>query len=59
LGLLATITLKVVPFHMYAPFPELLQFFKCILEVVFSTACDSASITLIVSQWQPFSFIFN
>jgi hypothetical protein len=24
-----------------------------------STACDSASITSVVSKWQPFSFIFN
>jgi hypothetical protein len=38
LSLLATITLKVVPFHVYdvyAPFPVLLPFLKCILEVVF------------------------
>jgi hypothetical protein len=26
---------------------------------VFSIACDSASITSIVSNWRPFSFIFN
>jgi hypothetical protein len=26
---------------------------------VFSTACDCASITSIVSKWRPFSFIFN
>jgi hypothetical protein len=26
---------------------------------VFSTAYDSASITSIVSKWQPFTFIFN
>jgi hypothetical protein len=38
LGLLATISLKVVPFHAYAPFPALMQFFKCILEAVF---CES------------------
>jgi hypothetical protein len=25
----------------------------------FSTTCGSASITSIVSKWQPFSFIFN
>jgi hypothetical protein len=47
LGLLATITLKVVPFHAYSPFPALLPFFKCILESwsvrVFGTACNSAS----------------
>jgi hypothetical protein len=35
LSLLATVTLEVVPFRAYAPFPELLPFFKCILEVVF------------------------
>jgi hypothetical protein len=26
---------------------------------VFSTACDSASITSTVSKWQPFNFIVN
>jgi hypothetical protein len=26
---------------------------------LFSTACDSASITSIVSNWRPFNFIFN
>jgi hypothetical protein len=26
---------------------------------VFSTACNPASITAIVSKWRPFSFIFN
>jgi hypothetical protein len=26
---------------------------------VFSTACDSVSITSVVSKWRPFSFIFN
>jgi hypothetical protein len=26
---------------------------------MFSTACDSASITSVVSKWQPFSFILN
>jgi hypothetical protein len=35
LGLLATITLEVVLIRAYAPFPALLSFFKCILEVVF------------------------
>jgi hypothetical protein len=38
LGLLVNITLKVVPFHAYAPLSALLQFFKCILEIVF---CES------------------
>jgi hypothetical protein len=32
----ATITLKVVPFRAYEPFPAFLPFFKRILEVVFS-----------------------
>jgi hypothetical protein len=35
LGLLTTITLGVALFRAYAPFPELLLFLKCILEVVF------------------------
>jgi hypothetical protein len=35
MGLLANITLEVVPFRSYAPFPALLSLFKCILEVVF------------------------
>jgi hypothetical protein len=41
LGLLATITLKVVPFHGYAPFSALLPLFKYIfiefLETMLST----------------------
>jgi hypothetical protein len=63
LGLLATIILKLFPFCQYVLFPLLLQFFKCILEVVFcegfSTACDSASVTSVVSKWRPFSFVFG
>jgi hypothetical protein len=47
LGLLTTITLQVVHFHVYAPFPELpfvsASWKSC--SVVFSTARDSASIT--------------
>jgi hypothetical protein len=35
LGLLATVTIEVDPFRAYAPFLELLPFFKCILEAVF------------------------
>jgi hypothetical protein len=35
LGILATISLKVNPFRAYAPFPALLPFYECILEVVF------------------------
>jgi hypothetical protein len=50
MGLMATITLKAVPFCMYAPFPELLPFLKCILEVV---ACEN------VQQCLSFSFIFD
>jgi hypothetical protein len=38
LGLLVTITLEVAPFRAYAPFPALLQSFKCILVVVFFEA---------------------
>jgi hypothetical protein len=38
LGLLAITTLKVAPFCVYASFPALLPFFKCILEVVFCSA---------------------
>jgi hypothetical protein len=38
LRLLATITFKVISFCAYAPFPALLPFLKCILEVVF---CES------------------
>jgi hypothetical protein len=40
LGLVATITLEVVLFHMYALFPALLPFFKCILEVLFSEGIE-------------------
>jgi hypothetical protein len=54
LGLLATITHKVVHFRRYTLFPVLLQFFKCILE-----AFDSTSITSTVSKWRPFSFILS
>jgi hypothetical protein len=59
-GLLATITLQVVPFRAYSPFPAFLPSFKCILEVVF---CEGVQYRLrfnsIVSKWRPFSFIFN
>jgi hypothetical protein len=34
LALLVPITLEVVPFHTYAPFPELVPIFRLILEVV-------------------------
>jgi hypothetical protein len=35
LSLLAAITLEVVSFHAYAPFPVFLPLFKCFLEVMF------------------------
>jgi hypothetical protein len=41
LGLLAPITLELVPFHVYALFPAPLPFFKCILEVIF---CEGVKI---------------
>jgi hypothetical protein len=63
LGLLDTIILEVVAFHAYATFPVLLSFlnasWKSCPVKVFSTACDSASITSIVLKWRHFSFIFN
>jgi hypothetical protein len=54
LGLLATNTLNVVPFSTYALFPALLpilnaSWWTCSVRV-FSTACNSASITSIVSK---------
>jgi hypothetical protein len=49
-GLLATITLEVISFCAYALFAVLLQFFKCILEVVF---CDCASVISLVSKRWP------
>jgi hypothetical protein len=56
LGLLAVITLEVVPFRTSALFPVLLPFlnasWKLHSVMVFSAVCDSASITLVVSQWQ-------
>jgi hypothetical protein len=39
--------LKVVPFHMYAPFPTLLQFFKCILKFMF---CEGAQQNSLVKK---------
>jgi hypothetical protein len=55
---LATINLEVVPFCRNAPFPTLLPFFKCILEVMFGAVCNSASIISVVSKWQSFGFFF-
>jgi hypothetical protein len=45
MGLLATITLKVVSFCAYASFPAFLPFFKCTLELVF---CDGVQHQLLV-----------
>jgi hypothetical protein len=63
LGLLAAITLQVVLFRAYAPLPALLPFLhasrKSCYVPVFSPACESASITSIVSKWRPFRSIFN
>jgi hypothetical protein len=64
LDLLAAMTLEVVLFHEYAPFPEFLPFFinvswKSCSVRVFSTACDSASMTSFVLKWRSFSFIFS
>jgi hypothetical protein len=60
LGLLATITLEVVPFHAYALLLELMSFFKCILEVMFCESvqhvCDSVSIISVVSELRLFQF---
>jgi hypothetical protein len=55
LGILATITLKVVPFLACALFSVLLQFFKCIMEVMlcesFQHCLRSVSITSVVPKW--------
>jgi hypothetical protein len=63
LGLLATIALEVDPTHAYAPFPALLPSlnasWKSCSVRVFSIACDSASVTSLVSKWRPFSLIFS
>jgi hypothetical protein len=56
LGTLATITLEVVPFHTYAPFPALLPFlnasWKSCSVRVFSITCDSALVTSVVLKKQ-------
>jgi hypothetical protein len=54
--LLATITLEVVPFHAYAPFPVILPFLNaswksCSVRMC-STPCDCASITTVESKWR-------
>jgi hypothetical protein len=56
LGLLATITLEVFP-SASAIFFNI--FCKSCSVMVFSIACNSASITSTVSKWCLFSFIFN
>jgi hypothetical protein len=53
-GLLATITLEVVPFHAYALLLFLIASRKSCSVRVFSTACDSVSITSSVSKWLYF-----
>jgi hypothetical protein len=45
LGLQTTVTLEVVAFRAYAPFPALLPFLYCILEVVF---CEDVQHRLIL-----------
>jgi hypothetical protein len=57
---MATITLEVVAFHADAPFPALLSFLNaswksCSLRV-FSSACDSASITSTVLKMAASQF---
>jgi hypothetical protein len=50
------------PFRAYVPYvprPFLNESWKSCSVRLFSTACDSASITSIVSKWRPFSFIFS
>jgi hypothetical protein len=63
LGLLTTITLEVVSFREYAKFPALLPFLNASWKPcpvrVFSTACDSASITSVESKWRSLSSIFD
>jgi hypothetical protein len=63
LGLLATITLEVVPFRAHPPFPVLLPFLNASWEVVF---CEGVQHRLRVCldhlncvKWRPFSFITN
>jgi hypothetical protein len=62
-SLLATITLEVATLRTYALLQCFCQFLNAFWKVcsvrVFSSACDSASITTVVSKWRPFSFIFN
>jgi hypothetical protein len=40
LAVLATFTLEVLPFRLHAPFPLLLTFVQCILQVVFCGGCS-------------------
>jgi hypothetical protein len=64
LGLLATITLEAVPFRTYAPFPALLPFFKCFLQVMFCEgvqhrlwfclyhlSCQNGGLSVLYSFW--------
>jgi hypothetical protein len=58
MGLLATITLEVVTFYLYAPFPALLPFLKCILEVVFCEGVQHC-LQFCLDHLSCVSFIFN
>jgi hypothetical protein len=57
LALLATITLKVVPFHAYASFLALLPFFKGSLEIMFreteKNMMDEAMTVIVFGQKCP------
>jgi hypothetical protein len=60
LGLLATITLEVVPFHTYARSQRFCHFLHASWKSNFVRVySDSASITTIVSKWRVLSFILN
>jgi hypothetical protein len=60
---MAIITLEVVPFCTYGPFPALLPLINASWRLcsvrVFDTVCNSVWITSSVSKWRPFSFILN
>jgi hypothetical protein len=51
MGLLATITLKVVYFCAYAWFSALLPFFKCILELVFWTVFSTNRVKMVTFKF--------
>jgi hypothetical protein len=58
-GLLAIITLEVVLFLAYAPFPALQPFLNAPWKSCSVRVFSTALITSIVSKRRPFSFIFN